>query len=111
MTPLHWAVEREHVKIIHVLLEYGADANALSKFHKTPVSLALEHDRLDLVNILQQEREIIGIQAHQQNQTNSAELEVATHNLIQLETEETKEEQKFETSPSSPLKRKLVQSE
>lgn len=87
MTPLHWAVEREHTEVMHVLLEHGADANATSKFDKTPISLALEHDRLDLVDILQQEREIIGIQAEQQNQANSEELEVATHNLIQLEAE------------------------
>lgn len=87
MTPLHWAVEREHVDVIHILLDHGADANATSKFEKTPISLALEHDRLDLVDILQQDRVVIGIQAHQQNQANSAELEVATNNLVQLEAE------------------------
>ncbi|KMQ96826.1 ga-binding protein subunit beta-2 [Lasius niger] len=87
MTPLHWAVEREHVDVMSILLDHGADTNATSKFHKTPISLALEHDRLDLVDILQQQREIIGIQAHQQSQANSAELEVATHNLVQLEAE------------------------
>lgn len=109
MTPLHWAVEREHVKVIHVLLEHGADPSAISKFHKTPVGLALDRDRLDLVEILQQEREIIGIQTHQQNQTNSVELEAATHNLVQLETEETKQEQKFEIPQTSPFKRKFMQ--
>lgn len=87
MTPLHWAVEHEHVDVMHILLDHGADINATSKFHKTPISLALEHDRLDLVDILQQQREIIGVQTHQQNQANSAELEVATHNLVQLEAE------------------------
>jgi len=87
MTPLHWAVEHEHVDVMHILLDHGADTNATSKFHKTPISLALEHDRLDLVDILQQQREIIGIPTHQQNQANSAELEVATHNLVQLEAE------------------------
>lgn len=108
MTPLHWAVEREYLEVIHILLEHGADANATSKFDKTPISLALEHDRLDLVDILQQEREI---QAHQQNQANSAELEVATHNLIQLETEK-EEEQKFEIQQqSSQHKRKFTQGE
>ncbi|XP_076642372.1 ada2a-containing complex component 3 [Halictus rubicundus] len=96
MTPLHWAVEREHIEVMHVLLEHGADANATSKFDKTPISLALEHDRLDLVDILQQEREIVGVRAHQQNQANTAELEVATHNLIQLESERDEEQQKFE---------------
>ncbi|XP_012241079.1 GA-binding protein subunit beta-1 isoform X1 [Bombus impatiens] len=110
MTPLHWAVEREHVEVMHVLLEHGADANATSKFDKTPISLALEHDRLDLVDILQQEREIIGIRAHQQNQANSAELEVATHNLIQLESEREEEQQKFELpQQDSQQKKKITQ--
>lgn len=107
MTPLHWAVEREHVEVMHVLLEHGADANATSKFDKTPISLALEHDRLDLVDILQQEREIVGIKAHQQNQANSAELEVATHNLIQLESER-EEEQKFELPQQESQSRKKI---
>ncbi|XP_076753993.1 ada2a-containing complex component 3 isoform X2 [Xylocopa sonorina] len=107
MTPLHWAVEREHVEVMHVLLEHGADANATSKFDKTPISLALEHDRLDLVDILQQEREIVGIRAHQQNQANSAELEVATHNLIQLESER-EEEQKFELAQQESQPRRKV---
>lgn len=108
MTPLHWAVEREHVEVMHVLLEYGADANATSKFDKTPISLALEHDRLDLVDILQQEREIVGVKAHQQNQVNSAELEVATHNLIQLETEREEEQQKFELLQQQPQPRRKI---
>ncbi|XP_076162774.1 ada2a-containing complex component 3 isoform X2 [Ptiloglossa arizonensis] len=109
MTPLHWAVEREHVEVMHVLLEHGADANSTSKFDKTPISLALEHDRLDLVDILQQEREIVGVRAHQQNQVSSAELEVATHNLIQLESER-EEEQKFELSQQqSQPRRKITQ--
>ncbi|CAK9815567.1 GA-binding protein subunit beta-2 [Anthophora quadrimaculata] len=110
MTPLHWAVEREHIEVMHVLLEHGADANATSKFDKTPISLALEHDRLDLVDILQQEREIVGIRAHQQNQANSAELEVATHNLIQLESEREEEHPKFELpQQESQPRRKITQ--
>ncbi|XP_032682302.1 GA-binding protein subunit beta-2 [Odontomachus brunneus] len=108
MTPLHWAVEREHVRIIHILLEHGADPGAISKFGKTPVSLALEHDRLDLVDILQQEREIIGIKSHQQSEANSAELEAATHNLMQLEADEIKD--KLESLQQlSSSKQKLTQ--
>ncbi|XP_034191265.2 ada2a-containing complex component 3 isoform X1 [Osmia lignaria lignaria] len=110
MTPLHWAVEREHVEVMHVLLEHGADANATSKFDKTPISLALEHDRLDLVDILQQEREVVGTRIHQQSQANSAELEVATHNLIQLESERDEEKQKFELpQQESQQRRKITQ--
>jgi len=119
MTPLHWAVEREHVDVMHILLDHGADTNATSKFEKTPISLALEHDRLDLVDVLQQERVLIGIQAHQQNQANSAELEVATNNLVQLEAEnnsknsitQEEEQQKFGIiqQQQSQRKRKLSQ--
>ncbi|XP_012276465.1 GA-binding protein subunit beta-1 [Orussus abietinus] len=94
MTPLHWAVEREHVEVMHILLEHGADPNATSKFDKTPISLALEHDRLDFVDILQQEREILNVQSQQQNQASSAELEVATHNLMKLEAERQEEQQR-----------------
>lgn len=108
MTPLHWAVEREHVRIIHALLEHGADPGLISKFGKTPVSLALERDRLDLVDILQQEREI-GIKAHQQSEVNSAELEAATHNLMQLEADEIKD--KLESLQQlSSSKQKFTQS-
>lgn len=87
MTPLHWAVEREQVDVMHILLDHGADTNAISKFEKTPFSLALEHDRLELIDVLRKERVLIGIQAHQQSQANSVELEVATNNLVQLEAE------------------------
>lgn len=93
MTPLHWAVEREHEEMIHVLLDNGADANAISKFDKTPISLALEHDRLDLVDILQQEREILNVKAQQQRQANSAEIEEATHSLMQMQEAERKQEE------------------
>ncbi|XP_014470122.1 PREDICTED: GA-binding protein subunit beta-1 [Dinoponera quadriceps] len=110
MTPLHWAVEREHVRIIHTLLEHGADPGAISKFGKTPISLALEHDRLDLVDILQQEREIVGIKAHQQSEANSAELEAATHNLMQLEADEIKNKLESLEQLSLP-KQKLTQAQ
>lgn len=88
MTPLHWAVEREHAEVMAVLLEHGADPNAISKFNKTPISLALEHERLDYIDILQQEREIVNIQT---NSLQSAEIEAATQNLIKLEAEEVRE--------------------
>ncbi|XP_014601792.1 PREDICTED: GA-binding protein subunit beta-1 isoform X3 [Polistes canadensis] len=112
MTPLHWAVEKEHIEVMHVLLEYGADKNANSKFDKTPMSLALEHGRSYLMDILQQEREIIEIQTQQQHQASSAELEVATHNLIQLEAEKAANEkqQKLELlQQQSQSKRKGTQ--
>lgn len=91
MTPLHWAVEREHAEVMAVLLEHGADPNAISKFNKTPISLALENDKYELLDILQQEREIISIQP---NPIQSAEIEAATLNLIKLESEEQRQSEK-----------------
>lgn len=52
MTPLHWAVERGHLPVIEVLLEHNADVNALSKFDKTPITVALDNGRLDLAQLL-----------------------------------------------------------
>lgn len=98
--------------VMHILLDHGADRTATSKFNKTPVSLALECDRLDLVDILQQERDVVvGIQ---QPQNNTAELEVATHNLVHLEPESNsrnfeemeEEEQKFEIPQQHMLQHK-----
>ncbi|XP_016839081.1 GA-binding protein subunit beta-2 [Nasonia vitripennis] len=106
MTPLHWAVEQEHAEVMLVLLEHGADPNSTSKFSKTPVTLALEHDRLDLVDMLQQEREIVNVQ---QNQLQSAEIEAATQNLIQLEAERQKEEQERLELEDQQTKRRLAQ--
>ncbi|XP_015177007.1 PREDICTED: GA-binding protein subunit beta-2 [Polistes dominula] len=113
MTPLHWAVQKEHIECMNILLEYGADKNANSKFDKTPMSLALELGKSYLIEILQQEREIIGIQTQEQHQASSAELELATHNLIQLEAEEeaaNEEQQKLELlQQQSQPKRKSAQ--
>ncbi|XP_011499818.1 PREDICTED: GA-binding protein subunit beta-2 [Ceratosolen solmsi marchali] len=106
MTPLHWSIEKEHAEVMLVLLEHGADPNSNSKFNKTPVSLALEHDRLDLVDMLQQEREVINVH---QNQLQSAEIEAATQNLMQLEAERQKEEQERIEFEQQQQKRRLAQ--
>lgn len=53
MTPLHWAVERGHVNVINCLLRWGADVNACSKFEKSPLDVALDNDREDLAQLLQ----------------------------------------------------------
>lgn len=52
MTPLHWAVQKCHKNIARVLLQHGADPNAMSKFSKTPITLAVELDQNDLVQEL-----------------------------------------------------------
>lgn len=48
MTPLHWAVETKKRDIIDLLLKYGADPCAASKFFKTPMSIALETNQPDV---------------------------------------------------------------
>lgn len=103
MTPLHWAVEQQHNQAMLVLLEHGADPNAVSKFNKTPIILALEHERLDLVEVLQQEREV------QQNQLQSNEIEAATQSLMQLEAERQKEEQERAQLEELQEKQRLAQ--
>lgn len=52
MTPLHWAVQKGHNNIAKVLLQHGADPNAMSKFSKTPITLAVELEQNDLVQEL-----------------------------------------------------------
>lgn len=52
MTALHWAVEKRHDKIVERLLQHGADPNAVSKFGKSPISIATEAGQVDLVRIL-----------------------------------------------------------
>lgn len=53
MTPLHWAVERGHYSVVVKLMEYGSNPNALSKFEKTPLIIALENGRQDVMDALQ----------------------------------------------------------
>lgn len=52
MTPLHWAVQKGHNHIAKVLLQHGADPNAMSKFSKTPITLAAELEQNELVQEL-----------------------------------------------------------
>lgn len=52
MTPLHWAVEKRHNKVVEMLLQHGADPNALSKFDKSPILLATNMKQMELVRIL-----------------------------------------------------------
>lgn len=52
MTPLHWAVQKGHKSIAKVLLQHGADPNAMSKFSKSPITLAVELEQNDLVQEL-----------------------------------------------------------
>lgn len=86
MTPLHWAVEQGHQDVIQLLLENGADPNALSKFQKTPVSLAYERGRIDFVSLLQQKRDFINVQPHP-SPVNTDTVQAA-HSIVKMEVKE-----------------------
>ncbi|XP_034247385.1 GA-binding protein subunit beta-1 isoform X2 [Thrips palmi] len=53
MTPLHWAVENQNVEVIKTLLQAGADAFTLSKFDKTPVTMARDLGRHDIADLIE----------------------------------------------------------
>ena len=53
MTALHWAVDRGNVSAVEVLLKFGADVNAESKFDKTPLEIASDNARPDIYEMLQ----------------------------------------------------------
>lgn len=40
MTPLHWAVEMDHIEVVHYLLAKGADPHVLNKFEKSSFDIA-----------------------------------------------------------------------
>lgn len=53
MTPLHWAVEKGHEECACLLLNFGADPRAESKFYKTPLSIAMEMEWTEMIELLQ----------------------------------------------------------
>lgn len=74
MTALHWAVEKRHDKIVERLLQHGADPNAVSKFGKSPISIATEAGQVDLVRIL--------LLANQMRAASQEQVQEATDNLM-----------------------------
>lgn len=53
MTPLHWAIERGYDSIAELLLDHGANPHVLSKFLKTPYSIAKEKGNDFIVNMIE----------------------------------------------------------
>ncbi|XP_069673228.1 ankyrin repeat domain-containing protein 1-like [Periplaneta americana] len=51
-TPLHWAAERGHSATCRLLLNRGADVNAVTHYRNTPLHLAAQGGHLDVVRIL-----------------------------------------------------------
>lgn len=74
MTPLHWAVQKRHKNIVEILLKYNANPNSVSKFGKTPITIAHETGQLDVVKMLE---DFVHYRAENPTQTQEA-----TDNLL-----------------------------
>lgn len=53
MTPLHWAIEKGFDSIAELLLDHGANPHVMSKFMKTPYSIAKEKGNDFVVNMIE----------------------------------------------------------
>lgn len=53
MTALHWATEHHHRDVVELLIKYGADVHAFSKFDKSAFDIALEKKNAEILLILQ----------------------------------------------------------
>ncbi|XP_043858906.1 GA-binding protein subunit beta-2 isoform X2 [Dromiciops gliroides] len=54
MTALHWATEHHHRDVVELLIKYGADVHAFSKFDKSAFDIALEKNNPEILVILQE---------------------------------------------------------
>ena len=52
-TPLHWAAYKGCLDACRLLIEHGADVNALDTFGDTPLSDAISEDHTDVVELLE----------------------------------------------------------
>lgn len=57
MTPLHWAIEKRFKPIVRLLLQHNADVTIVSKFGRSPMSLAVLTEQADILEDLQLARE------------------------------------------------------
>ena len=53
MTALHWATEHHHRDVVELLIKYGADVHAFSKFDKSAFDIALEKNNPEILVMLQ----------------------------------------------------------
>lgn len=53
MTPLHWAAQNGHIDVVEILLRNGANSDLVNKFDKNPGNIAIEINRLDILQSIQ----------------------------------------------------------
>lgn len=70
-TPLHWAVDMQHVEVVEALLDYGAKPACADGAGRTPIHIAAKHCNIEvlklLVNNLQQDAIIAAVNAGDNN--------------------------------------------
>ena len=115
MTPLHWAVEQEHMEVMILLLENGADPHSISKFNKSPITIAFEHDRLDFAELLQRGQGITSDEkcvpleeSGKKNQKDHEEVEKDIQNLSNTEAEHQKQEKTYMQIEDEQQKKKVT---
>ncbi|XP_010132305.1 PREDICTED: GA-binding protein subunit beta-2-like, partial [Buceros rhinoceros silvestris] len=54
MMVLHWATEHNHQDVVELLLKYGANVHAFSKFSKSPFDIALDKNNPEMLVMLQE---------------------------------------------------------
>uniref|UniRef100_A0A8C3SP33 Uncharacterized protein n=1 Tax=Chelydra serpentina TaxID=8475 RepID=A0A8C3SP33_CHESE len=54
MTALHWATEHNHRDVVELLIKYGADVHAFSKFDKSAFDIALDKNNAETLVMLQE---------------------------------------------------------
>lgn len=52
MTPLHWAAQNGHADIAAMLITYGATTSISNKFSLTPIDIAYQIGRSDIIDII-----------------------------------------------------------
>lgn len=100
MTPLHWAIEKGWNNIAETLIDNSADPHVISKFGKTPYSLAQEKNNAYIINMI----ETYPTRCQKQ-------VDDATETLLVEVEQQKKKLKKIEDNmktPTTPLKRESV---
>ena len=60
MTALHRVAQRSHREVAELPLRYEADIDCLSKFHETPLDIAMDTSNTELMILLQVDGRMVG---------------------------------------------------